>query len=180
MLEPNMLIPLQAQSDLHHLYCGRRASIRILQELRASIYDKALKRKDLSGIVSKDQKEGKGKGANPTHGCNIVHRTESLSGKEAGQNSAASDDPKPGADVGKIVNLMASDSNRVRINLMIYLVFVGLNIIDKCRLPEQLRRFRYSTEVRIRFGLNEHFSHSFFFVTTAPLEILVAGVFLYE
>jgi len=75
---------------------------------------------------------------------------------------------------------MGSDSNRVRINLMIYLVFVGLNIIDKCRLPEQLRLFRYFTEVRIRFRLNEHLSHSFFFVTTAPLEILVAGVFLYE
>ena len=32
----------------------------------ASIYDKALKRKDFSGIVHKDQKEGKGKGAIPT------------------------------------------------------------------------------------------------------------------
>jgi len=69
MLEPNMLILLQAQSDLQHLYCGRRASIRIRQEIMASIYDKALKRKDLSGIVSKDQKEGNGKGAIPTLGC---------------------------------------------------------------------------------------------------------------
>ena len=61
-LEPNMLIPLQAQCDLQHLWCGRRASVRIRQELMASIYDKALKRKDLSGIVHKDQEEGKGKG----------------------------------------------------------------------------------------------------------------------
>ena len=65
-LEPKILILLQAQSDLQHLWCGRRASIRIRQELMASIYDKALKRKDFSGIVHKDQKEGKGKGAIPT------------------------------------------------------------------------------------------------------------------
>jgi hypothetical protein len=32
----------------------------------ASIYDKALKRKDFSGIVHKDQKEEKGKGTIPT------------------------------------------------------------------------------------------------------------------
>ena len=32
----------------------------------ASIYDKALKRKDFSGIVSKDRKEEKGKGMIPT------------------------------------------------------------------------------------------------------------------
>jgi len=32
----------------------------------ASVYYKALKRKDFSGIVSKDQKEGEGKGTIPT------------------------------------------------------------------------------------------------------------------
>jgi hypothetical protein len=48
----------------------------------AAIYNKALKRKDFSGVVKK---------------------------KEANDKN----DPKAGADVGKVVNLMASDANLV-------------------------------------------------------------------
>ena len=36
--------------------------------------------------------------------------------------AAKADDPKAGADVGKIVNLIASDSMRVR-NIFVFLVF---------------------------------------------------------
>ncbi|CAG8744004.1 1956_t:CDS:2, partial [Acaulospora colombiana] len=40
---------IKAQSDLQHLWYGRRASTRIRSELMAAIYDKSLKRKDFSG-----------------------------------------------------------------------------------------------------------------------------------
>ncbi len=58
----------------------------------AAIYDKALKRKDYSGIVDKDNKQDP---------------------KASAEAEAKADDPKAGADVGKIVNLMAGDANRV-------------------------------------------------------------------
>ncbi|KAI1792466.1 multidrug resistance-associated ABC transporter [Ganoderma leucocontextum] len=88
----------KAQADVQHLWYGRRACTRIRTELMSSIYDKALKRKDFSGIVDKDaaaQKTGAGKAG----------------GK--GKEDAKGDDPKAGADVGKIVNLMAGDANRI-------------------------------------------------------------------
>jgi hypothetical protein len=79
----------QAQSDVQHLWFGRRASTRMRSELMTAIYDKALKRKDFSGIVNKKE-------------------TAPKTDKE----KAKADDPKAGADVGKIVNLMAVDANR--------------------------------------------------------------------
>ena len=66
----------------------------------ASIYDKALKRKDFSGITNKDG-EGAGSKAQKTP-------------EEEKEKAAKADDPKAGADVGKIVNLIAGDCNRVR------------------------------------------------------------------
>ncbi|KAH8099895.1 multidrug resistance-associated ABC transporter [Cristinia sonorae] len=83
----------KAQADLQHLWYGRRAATRIRSELMAAIYDKSLKRKDFSGIIDKDAAQK----------------------KDPKVVSAASkgDDPKAGADVGKIVNLMAGDANRI-------------------------------------------------------------------
>jgi len=87
----------------------------------AAIYDKALKRKDYSGITNKDKKEeiptnpdqnkdGKRKEVSVFVCCD----THDLAGKKEDKKKAASaDDPKAGADVGKIVNLMAGDANRV-------------------------------------------------------------------
>lgn len=46
---------LKAQADLQHLWFGRRAATRIRSELMAAIYDKALKRKDYSGIIDKNK-----------------------------------------------------------------------------------------------------------------------------
>lgn len=52
------LIPFfKSQADVQHLWFGRRASCRIRSELMAAIYDKALKRKDYSGIINKDKKD---------------------------------------------------------------------------------------------------------------------------
>lgn len=70
-------------------------------ELIASIYDKALKRKDFSGIVDKTE-EHKLEAGGP----------RSVNAKKKEEKA---DDPKAGAGVGKIVNLMASDSSKVRL-----------------------------------------------------------------
>ena len=90
---------LKAQADLQHLWYGRRASVRIRSELMSAIYDKALKRKDLSGTVNKQEKE-KGK-------------EKKKDGKKGKKKEDKGDEPKAGADIGKIVNLMAGDANRI-------------------------------------------------------------------
>lgn len=88
---------IKSQSDLQHLYFSRRASVRVKGELVASVYEKALKRKDVTGAVQKDQeKDAKGKGK----------------GKDkAGKPDAPQDSSS--ADVGKIVSLIAADADRV-------------------------------------------------------------------
>ncbi|KAJ8589109.1 P-loop containing nucleoside triphosphate hydrolase protein [Rhizopogon salebrosus TDB-379] len=88
---------LKAQADVQHLWFGRRAATRMRVELMAAIYDKALKRQDYSGIVDKDKAK---------------EAADKKAGIKAGENPNA-DDPKAGADVGKIVNLMAVDANRI-------------------------------------------------------------------
>jgi hypothetical protein len=79
----------KAESDVNHLWYGRRASTRVRSELMAAIYEKALKRRDFSGIVDQE-KAGKTK---------------------AKDTSKPDDETKAGADVAKIVNLMSGDAN---------------------------------------------------------------------
>lgn len=90
----------KAEADVQHLWFGRRAATHIRSELMAAIYDKALKRKDYSGIVDKNEEKTEA----PTNG------SAKTSTKK--QDDKA-DEPKAGADVGKIVNLMAGDANKV-------------------------------------------------------------------
>jgi hypothetical protein len=98
-----LLIPRipQAQADIQHLWFGRRAATRMRSQLMAAIYDKALKRKDFSGIVNKDNSKEDSK------------EDGKKDPKSSAEAKAKADDPKAGADVGKIVNLMAGDANRV-------------------------------------------------------------------
>ncbi|QRV95975.1 ABC transporter [Ceratobasidium sp. AG-Ba] len=51
---------LKSQAALQHLYFGRRASVRIKAELVASVYEKALRRKDVLGSVSKKGQDNEG------------------------------------------------------------------------------------------------------------------------
>ncbi|KIY74057.1 hypothetical protein CYLTODRAFT_385456 [Cylindrobasidium torrendii FP15055 ss-10] len=90
---------LKAETDVQHLWFGRRATTRIRSELMAAIYDKALKRRDYSGIV--DKKDA-------TVDPNAVPTPEDKKAADA-----KADDPKAGADIGKIVNLMAGDAGRI-------------------------------------------------------------------
>nr|XP_019008083.1 ATP-binding cassette transporter [Kwoniella pini CBS 10737]OCF46864.1 ATP-binding cassette transporter [Kwoniella pini CBS 10737] len=80
---------LKALVDLLHLWHGRRAALRIKAELTAAIFDKALRRKDASGIVTTKEDEE----------------------KEAKEGGKA--EKKSNADSGKVVNLMAGDTNRI-------------------------------------------------------------------
>jgi ABC-type multidrug transport system fused ATPase/permease subunit len=78
----------KAQADVQHLWYGRRAATRARSELMAAIYDKALKRRDASGLAMKD--------------------------KEPKDDEKDEDKKKKkSADTGKIVNLMSGDANRV-------------------------------------------------------------------
>ncbi|TFK37278.1 multidrug resistance-associated ABC transporter [Crucibulum laeve] len=90
---------MKAQADLYHLWFSRRGSVRVRSQMMAAIYDKALKRKDYSGIIAKDKEE--------------ETITKETNNRQGGKGKAAADDPKAGADVGKIVNLMANDANRL-------------------------------------------------------------------
>lgn len=72
---------IQSETDVQHSWRSRRAEAQLRTVLMAAIYDKALKRNDISGRVSKRG------------------------------NETNNDDT--GADVGKIVNLMSGDANRV-------------------------------------------------------------------
>ncbi|KAF9070335.1 multidrug resistance-associated ABC transporter [Rhodocollybia butyracea] len=91
---------LKSQCDLQHLWFSRRAATRTRSELMAAIYNKALKRKDLSGVVREIKTEN--------------------------DKSKKSDDKEQvGADIGKIVNLMAVDANRV--SMMITAVYMLYN-----------------------------------------------------
>jgi hypothetical protein len=104
----------KAQSDVLHLWHGRRCSVRVRNQLIAAIYDKALRRKDAAGVVDKDagkefkNKSGK-KGKEPVE-----------SKKEA---------PKQASDSGRVVSLMASDSARIS-NVISGLYFVVGGVLE--------------------------------------------------
>ena len=78
----------------------------------AAIYDKALKRKDFSGIVDKEKvaEAKERKGAKIVAAKGVSAKKDKKTDKKM---EDAKDDPRAGADVGKIVNLMSGDANRV-------------------------------------------------------------------
>ncbi|KAH8827185.1 multidrug resistance-associated ABC transporter [Flagelloscypha sp. PMI_526] len=79
---------LKAVSDVNHLWFGRRALTRNRTELMTAIYDKALKRVSLAQTEKKSTKEKEDSTTDATH-------------------------PKKGADLGKVVNLMTADVNKI-------------------------------------------------------------------
>lgn len=92
----------------------------------ASIYEKALKRKDYSGITARNTTEEREEKADAGHSksksCTTAHEVvvswlssdrSKIEKKVKKDDATKADDPKAGADVGKIVNLMAGDANRV-------------------------------------------------------------------
>ncbi|KAH8103640.1 hypothetical protein DFH11DRAFT_1734778 [Phellopilus nigrolimitatus] len=99
---------LKSKADVQHLWFGRLTAVRIRSQLMRGIYDKALKCKDFSGVVNADAKDAKvdGEEGNKIKGGKKAEKKEK-------ERKEKADDPKAGADVCKIVNLMAGNANRI-------------------------------------------------------------------
>ncbi|KAJ7282599.1 hypothetical protein C8J57DRAFT_1295798 [Mycena rebaudengoi] len=101
--------PSPRDKGMAYVYAGLMFACAVLK-LMAAIYDKALKRKDLSGITNKDRaggdKDTKDAAATPK----VATKEDKAKAKTDKQKA---DDPKPGADIGKIVNLMSNDAEDV-------------------------------------------------------------------
>ena len=116
----------------------------------AAIYDKALKRKDFSGVVNKEEKEKENKDKPTTDDNGKRKRVyppvfvcvgqvlmvdlgkTKAEKKQEKEKAAKADDPKAGADVGKIVNLMAGDANRVSDSRLLFVLTSahGIELLD--------------------------------------------------
>ncbi|KAJ7057932.1 hypothetical protein C8F01DRAFT_1255822 [Mycena amicta] len=118
----------KAQADVHHLWLGRRAQTRIRSELMASIYDKALKRLDFSGVIDKEKAQAaadkKAAQASPSS-TSLSKADQKIKDKADKKKAEKADDPKPGADTGKIVNLMAGDANRIGMQVSGFFLLYG-------------------------------------------------------
>lgn len=111
----------KAEADVLHLWHGRRASTRMRSELMAAIYAKALVRKDYSGITDKKEENKAGESL-------PASKKESKKAKKEEKRRRKEEETKntAGANVGKIVNLMSGDANRVA--MMVggaYFIYVG-------------------------------------------------------
>ncbi|KAJ7591990.1 P-loop containing nucleoside triphosphate hydrolase protein [Mycena floridula] len=111
----------KTQVTIQQMWYVRRASVRLRTTLMAAIYEKALKRRDLSGSIDKDK-------ASPTPNHNTAN-------PKVGQQA--------GADVGKIVNLMASDANRIATSAaaMYFLYGAPLQIVLGCTFLYKIMGF---------------------------------------
>ncbi|KAK4706065.1 hypothetical protein P7C70_g135, partial [Phenoliferia sp. Uapishka_3] len=96
LLPPNKL-PCQSSDsvilkDLQTMWHERRASIRCRTQLMGEVYEKALKRRDLSGVVETEEK---------------------APGKDAKGKKIKEEPKRGGGSTGKIVQLMSTDATRV-------------------------------------------------------------------
>ncbi|TKY90680.1 hypothetical protein EX895_000678 [Sporisorium graminicola] len=91
----------KTQTDLQHLYYGRRASVRVKSELTLAIYDKSLRRKDISGSLH-----------TATSTAQAADSDQTDKSKDAKVKQGHEDD-KSAASVGKLVNLMSTDANTI-------------------------------------------------------------------
>ncbi|KAE8223389.1 hypothetical protein CF319_g3574 [Tilletia indica] len=98
---------IASESDVNHLYLGRRMSVRVKAELIAAIYAKALRRKDSSGLVQASKSAGAGSSSTGTD------KNEAAKNDNKQQKNSGTTPDDGAADVGKIVSIMAVDAQRV-------------------------------------------------------------------
>lgn len=95
---------------MQHLWYGRQAVTRTRSILMGAVFDKAMKRKDFSGITSSSGKSSKGGGKFKQ--LSIRKAVLESMGKPKGDR-AGGKGMGAGADIGKIVNLMSGDASKV-------------------------------------------------------------------
>ncbi|KAJ7054741.1 hypothetical protein C8F01DRAFT_1221334 [Mycena amicta] len=105
----------KAQCDVQHLWLGHRAATRIRSELMASIYDKALKRLDFSGVINKEkaQAAAEKKAVQAPSSMPLSNADQKAKATADKKKAEKADDPKPGAHFGNIIDLMTDDANRL-------------------------------------------------------------------
>ncbi|KAJ7439790.1 hypothetical protein FB451DRAFT_1445526 [Mycena latifolia] len=105
---------LQAEASAQHLSYCRHAATRVRSELMAAIYDKALKRKDASGIVNREKATPRTSAPTPSvSGAATPYAKDSIQPPKSQVNTMAKDQPQASADPGTIVNLMSGDCSRI-------------------------------------------------------------------
>jgi hypothetical protein len=149
---------VKAGSDLHHLFYGRRAATRTRNEIMVAIYDKALRRRDVlappATADTKKDEQGDAKAAkwgNPP----VTGEEDAKKAAEAEKKKKEDDKKKEGADLGKLVNLMSSDTRTLE--RWIYMGYV----------------FYVSTACN-----DMHRAH--WCLQTAPVQLFVSVFFLYK
>ena len=122
---------LKAGSDMHHLFYGRRGANRARNQIMMAIYEKALRRRDVMATPttaakqSDDDAETAGGTKTPTSTNGTTQtplseedkKKQKAEQEEAEKKKAAAE----GADLGKIVNLMSTDTRTVE--SMIYMTY---------------------------------------------------------
>ena len=113
----------KAEADVLHLWFGRRAATRIRSELMATIYAKALVRKDYSGIIHKANEQPR----DPDDKGDSSEAQSSTGNKPMDKEGKDGTKKRSGADVGKIVQLMSGDASQVSMVVgYVYLLYVSL------------------------------------------------------
>jgi ABC-type multidrug transport system fused ATPase/permease subunit len=122
---------MKAQMDVKHLWHGRRTATRLRSELMAALYEKALKRKDFSGVTQDRAMAGSSSPEEEGDGSKGKGAKDSKKDKKGNKASDAKKDEgkdghkKAGADIGKIVQLMAGDTNRIAMTTSgLYFIYV--------------------------------------------------------
>ncbi|KAH8913704.1 hypothetical protein BT69DRAFT_122530 [Atractiella rhizophila] len=112
-----LLTLLKIELDINILWYLRRGNMRWRSVLMGIVYEKALRKRDLSGYIKKEDEEEDGKKPGEEEGGNV----------EGGKKK----EDKKEADQGKILNLMSSDAERVGnlCNFMVPLVQAPLEFI---------------------------------------------------
>jgi ABC-type multidrug transport system fused ATPase/permease subunit len=110
---------LKAQLDVKHLWHSRRITTRMRSELMAALYDKALKRKDFSGVAQDRTLPGAGSSGLSKKGDEAKAKSgeDVKKGKQlttdAGGDTKKDGHKKAGGGIGKIVQLMTGDASRI-------------------------------------------------------------------
>lgn len=123
---------LKAGTDMHHLFYGRRGANRARNQIMMAIYEKALRRREVMATPTTATKQSDGDGADRASGtrtpasANGTAQT-SLSEEDKKKQKAEQEEEEKkkaaaeAADLGKIVNLMSTDTRTVE--SMIYMCY---------------------------------------------------------